>query len=700
MMGQGYLDDEDHNNLDGYDSEEEFIDDTQFEDPEGFIDEVSEEDLVGDLLEQRPKESDSLDTVIIVDNIPVVGDQKLAKLKTIIRKVFSKFGNVVNEFYPEENGETKGFIFLEYSNASDAQHAVKAANGYKLDKNHTFNVNSFSDFDKYKDVTDEWVPPEPKPYEDRGNLQSWLLDPECQDQYSVIHSESENNVSYSAILQNGPTAPNLISKRCNWTDSFMSWSPKGTYLATLHRQGVCIWGGKDFGRLNRFNHTSAQLIDWSPCERYIITYSPEADNNPQDPNAIAIFDIRSGAKKRGFHAGTAKQWPVFKWSHDGKHFARQHEESLFIYETPGFGLMDKKSIRIPDLKDFSWSPKSNYLVYWVPEIEDIPARVVVLDIPSRREVRVKNLFHVADCKMHWQVNGDYLCVKVERFTKSKKGVYYNLELFRMKEKEIPVDTLEIKDPVSAVEWEPNGSKFCVIHGETPRICASFYEVQETQQRKVTLLKTLEKRTVNTICWAPLGQFVVLAGLRSMNGVLEFVDTSDMTVMATEEHYMATDIEWDPSGRYFMSGVSFWSQRVDNGYFIWSFQGKILQRHPLKEFCSFQWRPRPKTLLSEEEKNNIKKDMKRYQKMFEAKDKMIMTKASKELIDKRRKMYNEFASMRTGHTRIYDMMKQIRLQLRGGVDTDNLCDEEINEETFEFFVKEETQIIEGPIPVDE
>ena len=65
-------------------------------------------ELVGDILEQRPKESDSLDNVIIVDNVPVVGPDRLEKLKTIIRKVFSKFGNVVNEFYPEENGKTKG----------------------------------------------------------------------------------------------------------------------------------------------------------------------------------------------------------------------------------------------------------------------------------------------------------------------------------------------------------------------------------------------------------------------------------------------------------------------------------------------------------------------------------------------------------------------------------------------------------------
>ena len=53
-----------------------------------------------------------------------------------------------------------------------------------------------------------------------------------------------------------------------------------------------------------------------------------------------------------------------------------------------------------------------FLAYWVAEDKDVPARVTLLEIPSRNEVRVKNLFNVADCKMHWQKTGDYLCVKV------------------------------------------------------------------------------------------------------------------------------------------------------------------------------------------------------------------------------------------------------------------------------------------------
>ena len=44
-------------------------------------------------------------------------------------------------------------------------------------------------------------------------------------------------------------------------------------------------------------------------------------------------------------------------------------------------------------------------------------------------------------------------------------------------------------------------------------------------------------------------------LPSMNGALAFVDTSDCTVMNIAEHYMASDVEWDPTGRYVVTSVS-------------------------------------------------------------------------------------------------------------------------------------------------
>ena len=57
-------------------------------------------------------------------------------------------------------------MFLEYQSPREAQEAVKNANSYKLDKQHTFVVQLFSDFDKYMNVKEEWETPEPQPFKD------------------------------------------------------------------------------------------------------------------------------------------------------------------------------------------------------------------------------------------------------------------------------------------------------------------------------------------------------------------------------------------------------------------------------------------------------------------------------------------------------------------------------------------------------
>ena len=70
-------------------------------------------------------------------------------------------------------------------------------------------------------------------------------------------------------------------------------------------------------------------------------------------------------------------------------------------------------------RDFAWSPTDSIISYWTCEEGDMPARVTLIEIPSRVHLCTKNLFGVADCKLHWQKSGQYLCVKVDRY-KSKK----------------------------------------------------------------------------------------------------------------------------------------------------------------------------------------------------------------------------------------------------------------------------------------
>ncbi len=139
-----------------------------FSDPEDYVDNIRDEDLLPDLVASRPKEADGIDSVIVIDGIPVVGKDRLEKLKSVIKKICDKFGKVVNEHYPlDEEEKTKGYMFLEFGAHGSAVEAVRTINNYKLDKQHTFQVNLFTDFDKYLTIPDEWEPPKEEEYQDQ-----------------------------------------------------------------------------------------------------------------------------------------------------------------------------------------------------------------------------------------------------------------------------------------------------------------------------------------------------------------------------------------------------------------------------------------------------------------------------------------------------------------------------------------------------
>ena len=62
------------------------------------------------------------------------------------------------------------YIFIEFKERSSAEEAVRQRNNHKLDKNHTFLCNIFTDFEKYNNVPEEFTAPEPQPYKVRINI--------------------------------------------------------------------------------------------------------------------------------------------------------------------------------------------------------------------------------------------------------------------------------------------------------------------------------------------------------------------------------------------------------------------------------------------------------------------------------------------------------------------------------------------------
>lgn len=107
-------------------------------------------------------------------------------------------------------------------------------------------------------------------------------------------------------------------------------------------------------------------------------------------------------------------------------------------------------------------------------------RLILVEVPSRRELASKNVYNVKGAAMHWQGSGDFLCLRTMVYKKTgKKGrkELTQLEIFRMREKDIPVDNLQLNDLAVQLHWEDGPSQSLPIHPKLCRITTDYVYIQ-------------------------------------------------------------------------------------------------------------------------------------------------------------------------------------------------------------------------------
>merc|ERR1719235_1262523 len=302
-------------------------------------------------------------------------------------------------------------------------------------------------------------------------------------------------------------------------------------------------------------------------------------------------------------------------------FIRESATGEYVKDSSG----KKKPLKYDGLASFDWSPKQNLISAWIPEKNNNPARLVLIEIPSRRELASRSRTQ-CEAQMYWQSEGDYLCLLVTKLSKTKKKGASNIEIFRIRERNIPVDVVEVKDTVKGFYWESKGSRFAVLTtdeaGLKPKL--TFYSLNND---KIDCVFTfdLPSNSFNSFFWAPDGQYFVVAAISGGDLLWGCLNHDNkFEVLYKDEHFMLTDVAWDPSSRYVLTAVTqpikdqigAFKYQMEAGFSIWTFQGRALYKCQKEKLWNIEWRPHPPSALSVEKQLDIRKNLKQYSKKYD------------------------------------------------------------------------------------
>ena len=206
-------------------------------------------------------------------------------------------------------------MFVEFETPEQAVNAVRFGNGRAFDKSHTLWVNKFDDVEGVTNMDDEYKDPEIVTLKEKEHLRSWLMDYRARDQFfmmkqdevsilwnnkteppEVVHARQVCNILQdvaSGMVYARHVVIPIVHNKQNWTDYYVQWSPKGTYLATFHKQGVQLWGGSNWDRISKYAHPNVKLLDFSPNESYMVTWSSEPFMTPEGESHVcrAFFSL-------------------------------------------------------------------------------------------------------------------------------------------------------------------------------------------------------------------------------------------------------------------------------------------------------------------------------------------------------------------------------------------------------------------------
>ncbi|CAE7402566.1 eIF3b, partial [Symbiodinium microadriaticum] len=161
-----------------------------------------------------------------------------------------------------------------------------------------------------------------------------------------------------------------------------------------------------------------------------------------------------------------------------------------------------------------------------------------------------------------------------------------------------------------------------------------------------------------------------------SALFDLHDVDNNVTLASRRHDRCNRIVWDPSGRILATATTTPIRQTvvrgqpDDGYNLYTFQGTPICQIRKEKLYQFSWRPRPKDLLSPEEKKAVIKNLRKYEKMFDAKDRERKQQMSAAAMAERRRLAEEFFGIMANRRVDMAQYRPLRIALRDGYDSED------------------------------
>jgi translation initiation factor 2A len=248
-------------------------------------------------------------------------------------------------------------------------------------------------------------------------------------------------------------------------------------------------------------------------------------------------------------------------------------------------------IKLDNVTQFSFAPngsaKAQVVATFSPEKKGSAALCRLFRYPEcESPLNTKAFFNATDVTFQWNAKGNSLLLTSHTDVDSSGQSYYGVDrLYILSTDSSLAESVELKaeGSIHAVAWHSDGKSFAVCYGKMPAH-TTFYSSRGKP------IADLGQGSNNTLAYAPSGKVLLIGGFGNLQGEMGFWEPTKLKLFGRATAYCSSVQSWSPSSRHLLTAVLSPRIRVDNGFKLFTYAGKLVTDVAIPDLYDAMWRP--------------------------------------------------------------------------------------------------------------